>query len=190
MNKTFIISFILSLIFHLPVILNFDWLRPKKSQFSKINLKNSQAKATIYYKEIVTAPTPPKKTSGKKKLVKKTIKSKKSKPIEKAIKEKTLQGQNTLLEQYLTLIRNEIAKIKRYPRVAKRLGQQGDVIVKFNLIWPGSIEQVEIKSASEYKLLNQSAIEAINELKKLPPMPKELEGKSFTVQISIIYRLI
>jgi TonB family protein len=71
-----------------------------------------------------------------------------------------------------------VAKVKYYPRMARKRGFEGKPIVAFTLGKKGDLVNLKIVEASNYDLLNEAALETIRRGIPYPPIPKPL-GKNF-----------
>ena len=115
---------------------------------------------------------------------KKTIKNIKSKiPYDNNIKK-------IIENKYLFRLREKIEKNKVYPKRAKRLKQEGRVLVSFYISKEGYIQNISIKNASSFKRLNKAAINLLNKIKKFEPIPKELEKHNWVIEVPINYSII
>lgn len=139
--------------------------------------------------------TTKKKIVKKEKIVKKTTPKMKQSVTEKIVKiapKKTTSTavKNSIENEYLLKIRAEIEKNKQYPKMAKRLKQQGKVIVRFLITKHGFIESITLKNGCPYKRLNIAAIELLEKIKKFDPIPSELNKGSWVIDIPITYSII
>lgn len=85
----------------------------------------------------------------------------------------------------LAAIKSAINKNHIYPRAAKRLKQQGEVLVEF--IWTKDMElkSLKILKASKHKALNDAAIATITAAAK--SFPKH--DKTMQIQIPLVYKI-
>ncbi|ARR03472.1 MULTISPECIES: energy transducer TonB [Campylobacter] len=85
----------------------------------------------------------------------------------------------------LAAIKSAINKNHIYPRAAKRLKQQGEVLVEF--IWTKDMELkgLKILKASKHKALNDAAIATITAAAK--SFPKH--DKTMQIQIPLVYKI-
>ena len=91
--------------------------------------------------------------------------------------------------RYKARLKAAIEAHKRYPRRARRLGQQGQIIVRFVVDHNGVINAVEVVQSSGFKRLDQAAIETIRSISGQLPFPEEIPRKHWTFRIPITYRL-
>ena len=92
-------------------------------------------------------------------------------------------------QDYLELLIEKINANKFYPKKAKRRGWQGEVIVTFSVMPSGQVENVEIIKASNFKVLNKSALRAIYDSVPFEPIPDNLGLTKLDLELPIIYQL-
>jgi TonB family protein len=71
-----------------------------------------------------------------------------------------------------------VAKVKYYPRMARKRRLEGKPIVAFTLGKKGDLVDLKLIEASNYDLLNEAALETIRRGIPYPPIPEPL-GKNF-----------
>jgi protein TonB len=91
---------------------------------------------------------------------------------------------------YLGQIRELLAKGKRYPLAAQRLGVEGLVVVSFAIEANGSFEQVRIVSSSGSDLLDQAAIETVKELSSRIARPKATGALVLPLRTALRFELV
>lgn len=133
------------------------------------------------------------------KIVKKIIKKEQVKLVQTISKKiivpknqkKTITSslKSIIKNEYLTKIKSHIEKYKKYPRRAKLLKQQGEVIVSFKIEKNGSIRDINIKSRCPFKKLNTAAINILKEIAKFDPIPNELNKSSWAIEVPISYEI-
>ncbi len=185
----------------------------KKVVLKKEEIKKVSPQEEI--KKIEPKNKVPKKTIKKnsKKIVKKA-KRKVTKKIEKEIKEvkqdntkivpqvlnktkiakskeivKPFVNKQKIKNSYLAKVRAKIEKNKVYPKNAKRLRQQGKVVVSFIISKDGYIKMINLKSACPYKRLNNAAINILKTIVKFEPIPIELQKNKWAIDIPIVYSI-
>lgn len=82
----------------------------------------------------------------------------------------------------LDQIRRMIDSKKTYPRIARRNGWEGKVLVEISLAEGGALEDVQIVNASGYGILDAATVKAVRRAGPFPP----IEGK---VRVPVTYRL-
>lgn len=91
--------------------------------------------------------------------------------------------------EYLKAIYQEIARLKVYPRNARKLGQSGVVKVSFKILADGTITDVSLKEKSGFRMLDKAAKKILINLAKVATIPKELNQQSINIDIPIEYKL-
>lgn len=91
-------------------------------------------------------------------------------------------------DDYLARLREKIEAVRRYPDRARRMGQEGRVVIRFIVRAGGEVERVDLDKSSSFPLLNRAAMETIRSLSSLPPLPPEF-GDRMEVTIPFVYRL-
>ncbi len=90
-----------------------------------------------------------------------------------ALSEKGI-GQGESDNHYISSLRREIERHKRYPSQARRMQHEGQVVVSFSLTSEGVISKVEIESTSGISSLDNAAIAAVKRVKPIGPKPENL----------------
>lgn len=93
-------------------------------------------------------------------------------------------------DEYLARVRAVIADSKYKNPLARQLNLKGEVELKFSLIYPGEIKNLEVIKRSGHDPLDDSAIATITEAKynKIPTMPEHMKGlEELVVKVKIIY---
>jgi protein TonB len=164
-----------------------------KVQRSRITLKTTNHK---YLKKPIKRPPIKKKIVKRKKKAFKLIQPSKDKISKSSeLRERSIvkavsltSGQKDLVAKYLSIVRQSILKNKFYPRVARKLKLQGEVIVTFAIRWPNTIEDVRLLKMTPHALLNESALNSVTGLSELAQMPAKLKTQVLRVQIPLVYR--
>ncbi len=86
------------------------------------------------------------------------------------------EGDEPYAEEFLTenldIIRQIIRAHLRYPPIARKMGWEGTVVVKFLLNQRGEISGLEIQKSSGYDILDRSALKVIEEVSEKFPRPE------------------
>ena len=92
---------------------------------------------------------------------------------------------------YQTALQIWLERHKRYPRAAKRRGQQDLVELEFVIDAEGKLLSHKIVNASRYASLNRAVEKMIRKADPLPPVPKSIRGGNaqFTFVVPIVFRL-
>jgi len=99
------------------------------------------------------------------------------------------QNSASILQAYLTEVFKKIDSRKEYPRMAVRLGQEGKVDVEFSITSDGKAEEIHIRKGSGFRLLDESAMEAIRKASPFPPIPESLKQQKISVSITLLFTL-
>jgi TonB family protein len=83
-----------------------------------------------------------------------------------------------VLRGYSRGIQRKIAARKKYPKKAKRRGEEGQVIIQFTLLKSGEIKDLLLASATPYAELNEAALNAVRRAAPFPSFPDEI-GQDF-----------
>jgi TonB family protein len=88
---------------------------------------------------------------------------------------------------YQNRIRAILEKKIRYPEIAKRLRQEGEVVLAMEVERSGKVLWSKLQSPSAFSTLNDSALESVSKIERFPPLP---EGKaSMILEIPLIFAL-
>lgn len=94
------------------------------------------------------------------------------------------------LSPYLRKVRQKIERVKKYPSVARRLGVEGTVHVKFTILSNGKVEGVEVARSSGHKTLDKAAVLAIKNATPFPPFPKTIRRESLRIELPLAFKLL
>lgn len=86
-------------------------------------------------------------------------------------------------------IRQVAGRHKRYPRVALDNGWTGDVVVLIDIAASGSVSSIKVKTSSGYEVLDAQALEMFGKAVPQVPVPAELRGRAFRVELRAVYNL-
>ena len=73
---------------------------------------------------------------------------------------------------YKAQVRQAVAERKHYPRLARRMGEEGRVVVEFTLEHSGALVTVRIKQSSGSERLDEAALQAVRDAAPFPPFPE------------------
>jgi protein TonB len=94
-----------------------------------------------------------------------------------------------LERQYKTALRAAIAQERRYPRLSRRLGQEGVVAVRFEVLRDGRIEAVGIAEGSGHAPLDAAAVAAVERVGQFEPIPEPIARERWALVVPLDYRL-
>ena len=79
------------------------------------------------------------------------------------------------MEQHFAYIKEMIEKEFVYPRIARRRGLEGKVIVSFVICEDGTVHGINIVESSGHKILDNNAIACVKRAAPFPPPPARAE---------------
>jgi TonB family protein len=86
-------------------------------------------------------------------------------------------------------VRQRIANAKYYPRIARRRGIEGQPVVAFTLDKGGHLMEAGLAKTSGYQLLDQAALEAVQQAAPYPEIPVGLNAETFQFKLPISFIL-
>ena len=96
----------------------------------------------------------------------------------------------SLEAEYMAALRSAIEEKKHYPKRARRLKREGDVIIDFVINRNGQINNVRIRHSSGTQLLDKAALDAIKRLGQFKPIPAEIPRNNWALELPIKYALM
>jgi protein TonB len=105
-----------------------------------------------------------------------------------ANRENTVQ-RHAIEAAYLADVRRAIEAARYYPRRARRLGQQGTVELRFEILQDGRIAGAEVQAGSGSRALDSAALDILDRVGRFAPLPDSLDRPSLMVQLPVDYRL-
>jgi TonB family protein len=97
-------------------------------------------------------------------------------------------GRGTETDHYLSLLLREIARHRRYPRLALMRGLQGTVLLDFSVSADGRIENVELRQSSQHEILDQAALRLLRDLNPVGSPPDAFSAP-VRLTLPIVYDL-
>ena len=87
---------------------------------------------------------------------------------------------------YKARVRQAVDAHKQYPKMARRMGEQGKVVVEFSVDASGVVSSVQIKHSSGSERLDEAALQAVRDAAPFPPFPDEVKRNRwhFTLPLS------
>ena len=144
-------------------------------------VKNSSSSYQVTVLESVTDTPPPKEKINKTKP--KVTKHKITKQNKKTFKKTNNKA------YVINRLNTEIQNNFKYPRLAIRNGWQGKVILGLSINPQGYIENAHIKIGSGYRILDQSALNALLSIKNIQKAENKFIIDQQEITIPVIYRL-
>lgn len=90
---------------------------------------------------------------------------------------------------YFSSLMRSIQSNTKYPRRALQRDQQGEVRVSVIINRLGQIVRTEILEESEYRLINEAAVEAVNDSAPFPEIPNAIQGQVYEFSVPFTFRL-
>jgi protein TonB len=87
----------------------------------------------------------------------------------------TEKAQQRYLNEHFTYIRNLIIKRLVYPRIARRMGWSGRVVLTFVVAEDGNVHSLHVRESSGYPVLDNSAMETVKSVAPFPRPPVAAE---------------
>lgn len=149
--------------------------------------KEKQKPQHLQQKQPISKPlqTTPKETPHIANKEPQATKQENTAPTQSQQKQKSVDETREYLDANLAKIREAIAKHKRYPASASKMGCEGVCLVSFKLHPVGAVEDIKIAKSSGFTALDRSSIQTIEDAANEMPRPH----KSTTITIPIEYKL-
>jgi protein TonB len=82
----------------------------------------------------------------------------------------------------------QLRRLRRYPLVARRLGQEGVAVLDLRVDAEGRLESLDVRRHSGHPLLDQDALRLAREAAAMT-RPGRAPGRTLRLEIPIVYRL-
>lgn len=86
-------------------------------------------------------------------------------------------------------LQTDLARYFSYPPIARQRGWQGHVQIGFRVQPNGKLTNIYIARSSGYRLLDNSALKALQQVEPLAEAVTLLKGKSVDMELPVIYKL-
>ena len=96
---------------------------------------------------------------------------------------------SALLDSYGKTLSSLIARYQRYPHVAQLRGWQGTTQIRLFVSAAGRMVNAVILRSSGFEVLDNQALEMVQQAAPLPQPPEALRGRKFTVMVPIVFKL-
>ena len=94
-----------------------------------------------------------------------------------------------ILGEYTRKVRDKIAQVKRFPRLARDRGYEGQPVVAFTLKKDGSLLDYSLAVTSGHSILDKSALETVKKAVPYPGIPGKLNLETINLKLPISYIL-
>lgn len=93
--------------------------------------------------------------------------------------------------KFKALVISKIERKKVYPNTARKMGIQGNVLVRFTILPNGHVSDIEILSdVNPHKLLKKAAEKTIKKASPYLPVPTHLiKGRGIRMKVTIAYKI-
>ena len=91
--------------------------------------------------------------------------------------------------KYSKIVQKKILGKLTYPGQAKEAGFQGTVKLSLNLSYQGDLLNLKLKEGSNYRILDENAINTAQRAAPYPPFPPSIKDKEIWVDVPITYQL-
>lgn len=90
---------------------------------------------------------------------------------------------------YRDRIRQAVDAHKHYPRMARRLGVEGRVVLAFTLRDDGRLAEVHVAESSGSELLDEAALQAVRDAAPFPPFPDGIGRERWDFTLPLYFAL-
>ncbi|MGH8738039.1 MAG: energy transducer TonB, partial [Burkholderiales bacterium] len=95
----------------------------------------------------------------------------------------------SLAAQYRATLIVEAGRYKRYPRFARDNAWEGKAELRMAIGPDGAIASLRVARGTGYPILDQQALEMVRRAQPRTPIPEGLRGRSFSVDVPVIFSL-
>ncbi|MEW5839278.1 MAG: energy transducer TonB [Pseudomonadota bacterium] len=92
-------------------------------------------------------------------------------------------------DAYKALLRNRVDAHKQYPRLSRRMGEEGRVVVEFSVSASGEVSGLRIKSGSGSERLDEAALQAVRDAAPFPPFPEGVRRTEWSFSLPLVFSL-
>lgn len=110
---------------------------------------------------------------------------KKDKQIETLDREKEEQAKIS----YFDLVVLKLAEKKVYPKVARRLGVEGNGVLSFSIDKSGNVKNSRISQSTKSQILDDEIIEMLKKAEPFPAFPEYILDSSLSFDVPISFKL-
>lgn len=94
------------------------------------------------------------------------------------------------LDAYTRTLSVEVAKMRRYPAVARLRGWQGTAILTISLSANGVVLKTTVSRSSGHAVLDDQALRMLAEASPLPGVPPALHGRPLVIELPVVFALV
>jgi TonB family protein len=93
------------------------------------------------------------------------------------------------LRTYKNRLGRIIARVKKYPNASRAKREEGQVVVRFNILRNGEVEKLRWLKKSPYDRLNQEALDAVKRSAPFAELPSEIPGPYLEIELPFSFKL-
>lgn len=94
-----------------------------------------------------------------------------------------------LRDAYLARLQAAIARHKYYPRLSRRRGEEGRVLLRLVIGSDGDLSEVRVARSSGKRRLDEAALKTIEQLGHAEPLPPELGLSAWRISVPMVFSL-
>ena len=113
----------------------------------------------------------------------------KAAPIESAVKPTAPAADAQQRQHYLAALAASIDRRKYYPRVSRRRGEEGRVVVSFVIRKTGEITDLMVTESSGSRRLDEAALKTLRRISPFQPIPEALARDAWSITVPIAFHL-
>ena len=91
--------------------------------------------------------------------------------------------------RYQDMVKQKIESCRRYPHWAKEQKLEGVSCLVFTLLSNGMVQDIELIRSSGFDILDKEAISTVKRASPFCPIPAKLNYPSFTMEVSLVFKL-
>lgn len=92
-------------------------------------------------------------------------------------------------DEYMERLRRWVAKFKKFPPEARKLKQEGTVVVAFVLARDGVVLDAQIERSSGFPLIDEAALAMLCGASPVPPVPPSYPGDRLSIALPVRYSI-
>lgn len=112
-------------------------------------------------------------------------------PYKDSIKEKfeVIDSAKEAMLRYQDMVKQKIESCRRYPHWAKEQGLEGVSCLVFTLLSNGMVQDIKLIRSSGFGILDKEAVSTVKRASPFFPIPAKLNCSSFTMEVSLVFKL-
>jgi periplasmic protein TonB len=93
------------------------------------------------------------------------------------------------IDAYIRTLSAEVAKVQRYPALARMRGWQGTAVLAITVSAAGNVLKSSVARSSGYAVLDEQALQMVSEAAPLPGSPTPFPGRALEIELPVVFRL-